>query len=388
MDTCLRRTGDAVTRREFLGTAPVAAVAATSISRDLFAADAAASVSPFGEARRFAGSPEERGRAYGEAFREAIRGFLTAEIERAFVGKPYLRDELIRYAAACGKIVEKECPEIAAELGGMCAGSGLSHEETLLITLHEELYHRGVIPPVPHCTAVAVSKPETAAGTTYCGQTWDWMPSVAGLSTMLRWERTAGPSLLAYGFPGLWCGAGLNANGLALCWTSANLGYPNQSPRIGIPSYVMLTHLLYQENLDAVRDAALRHRHAGWFTFVMADGTGRLMNIEGSPEGIEVTEQPGRMIRIGFGTHRMTHTPKDAVVKLHPRCQKAESALDAAKGHISLDTMKTTFSDPSLGVCVGRGTIDLMIYDTTNRVAHLSRGADYGLAWQTYRFGP
>jgi hypothetical protein len=293
---------------------------------------------------------------------------------------------LLRYAAACWNIIERECPEIAAEMAGISSACGLSLEQLVLLTLHEELYHRGVLPPVPHCTAVAVSKPETRDGTTYCGQTWDWMPSVAGMSTVSRWRRTEGPELLAYGFPGLWTGAGLNSNGLALCWTSADLGKSGQAPRIGLPSYVFLTHLLYQEHLDGVRDAALRHRHAGWFTFVMADSNGRLMNIEGSPEGIEVVESPGRLVRVGFGTHRMSGTPADRVVQRHPRCTNVDTLLDPVKGEIELATLQSAFTDPACGICVGQTTIDIMVFDTTHRTAYFSRGADYGIQWREYRF--
>ena len=55
-------------------------------------------------------------------------------------------------------------------------------------------------------------------------------------------------------------------------------------------AYVLLAHLLYQPTLDAAIEAAKRGRHAGWFTFVMADGSGRLLNVEGSPEGVACEE--------------------------------------------------------------------------------------------------
>ena len=61
------------------------------------------------------------------------------------------------------------------------------------------------------------------------------------------------------GYPGLWVGAGLNAAGLALCWTSADLGKNGIGARVGIPSYALLTHLLYQETLKDVA-AEARHR--------------------------------------------------------------------------------------------------------------------------------
>ena len=343
-------------------------------------------VAPFDAPTVISGTARERGRQYGARFADGIRTFLDREIYAVFSGQPALQDDLLRYAGACAGVIRTECPLIADELEGMAEGTGLRLEEHILLTLHEELYHRGVLPPVPHCTAVAAGPPETRDGIAYVGQTWDWMPSVAGLSTLLEWRRPEGPSLLAYAFPGLWVGAGLNANGLALCWTSAALGVAGQMPRIGLPSYVLLAHLLYQENLDAVRDAARRHAHAGWFTFVMADGSGRLMNIEGSPDDVEVEETTGRLVRVGFGTRRMNRTGADEAVPRHPRCPTMDKLLDAADGQVDLATLQQSFGEPSCGICVATNTIDMMVFETTRRTAHLSRGNTYGIARRQYGF--
>jgi isopenicillin-N N-acyltransferase like protein len=352
----------------------------------LSGADATREVKPFGNAIVIGGKPRDRGRQYGRRFSAGIAEFLEREIYAAFVGRNYLKDEMLRYADACAKVIRAECPIIADELEGMAEGSGRSLAEHVLITLHEELYHRGVLPPVPHCTAVAVGKPETRDGSTYVGQTWDWMPSVAGMSDVVKWHRDDGPSLLAYGFPGLWVGAGLNAHGLALCWTSAALGQQNQIPRVGLPSYVFLAHLLYPESLEAVIEAARRNKHAGWFTFVMADGNGRLLNVEGSPAEIAVEESQGRLIRISYGTRQMTATPADQPIQRHPRCTTMDNLLASSAGRTDLAAMQQNFGDPARGICVGKGTIDMMVFDTTRRTAHLSRGPDYGTAWKTYAF--
>src|SRR5262249_21494493 len=211
---------------------------------------------------------------------------LRKEIDAAFVGRPSTKAQMLRYAAACGQVVRAECPLIAEEFQGIAEGAGLTFEEVVLINLHEELSHRTDLPQHGHCTAVAVGPPDTGNGHTYVGQTWDWMPSVAGKSRVTAWRRGWGVSVLAYGFPGLPMGAGVNADGIALCWTSAGLGNQGLAPRVGIPSYLLIAHLLAQRDLDAVVREARKNRHAGWFTFVLADGHGRLVNIEGSPERV------------------------------------------------------------------------------------------------------
>ena len=366
-------------RREFLQVAAAGFVTGWALPSRT--ASAESTVRSFGDAVVIAGNPRDRGRAYGRQYAEAIRQFLDREILTPFVSETQTKDSLLRYAGACMDVIRTECPIIADELEGMAEGTGLRVEEHVLLTLHEELYHRGNLPPISHCTAVAVGPKETA-GSTFVGQTWDWMPSVAGLSSMVEWRREDGPSVLAYGYPGLWVGAGLNSAGLALCWTSAELGKKNQQPRVGIPSYVLLTHLLYQPSLDAVVGVAKRNRHAGWFTFVMGDGTGRLLNVEGSPERIACEEATGRLIRVGFGSREMAGEG----AARHARCVSMDSLLDGTRAKTDLAAMKQNFGDPGREICVGKGTIDMMVFDTTLREAHMSRGPEYGESWRTYGF--
>ncbi len=332
------------------------------------------------------GNPRERGVAYGKSHRAGIHDFLKREIYDAFIQKPSPKDEMLRYAHACSKVIHETCPIIHEEMIGIAEGSGLSLDEIVLISLHEELYHRGVLPKVEHCTAVAVGPPDTADGRTYVGQTWDWMPSVAGMSSIVEWRRMEGPSVLAYGFPGLWTGAGLNSEGIALTWTSANLGDKSLGARVGVPAYALLTHLLYQKTLDDVIKEARRNKHAGWFTFVLADGKGRIVNIEGSPNGIAVEESKARMVRIGFGSRAMTKTPLEQAVKLHPRCDKMYTLLKSTEGKNTLRTMQEYFEQPKHQISVGKGTIDMMVFDTTTKTAYLSRGPSYQVDWREFRF--
>ena len=200
-------------------------VAASSVVRIAAAQDDARKVAPFGEVTVISGNAQGTWTAIRQAVsRTAYASSWIVKSTQHSMANRQRKTISCATPVRCAKVIGTECPVIADELEGMAEGSGLRLEEHVLLTLHEELYHRGVLPPVSHCTAVAVGKPETRDGIAYVGQTWDWMPSVAGMSTMLEWRRSDGPSVLAYAFPGLWVGAGLNANGLALCWTSADLG--------------------------------------------------------------------------------------------------------------------------------------------------------------------
>ena len=375
-----------LTRRQFLRRAAAGGAAALGLHFGGLTPGAEPPAKVPGFTRtRIGGKPRERGRLYGQKFKDAIHAFLDKEIYRAFTQKPSPKDDLLRYAGACGKAVRAYAPVIHDELEGMAEGCGLRLEELVLITLHEELHHKKVLPKTEHCTAVAVGPPDTGDGHTFVGQTWDWMESVFGLSSLLHWERPEGPSLLAYAFPGLWAGAGLNSAGLALCWTSAgNADAPG--PRVGVPSYVLLTHLLYQGSLKEVATEARRAAHAGWFTFVLADGKGNLLNVEGSPKELAVEEHQGSLCRVGFGSRAMTRTAEGAKVKYHARCQKMYDLLGASKGKTDRETLQHYFADPKCGICAGKSTLDLMVYDTTAGEAYLSRGPGYAVAWQKFTF--
>ncbi len=370
-------------RREFLRQV-AAGVACSALPAG---AVGAPKVEPFAPKHIITGKPRERGRAYGKLYKDGIASFLDKEIYGSFVGKPAPKDDMLRYADACGKAMKDVCPVVHDELAGAAEGSGLKVEELVLITLHEELYHRGALPKVPHCTAVAVGPPETSAKQTLVGQTWDWMESVAGMASVVEWRTGDGPSVLAYGFPGMWAGAGLNSAGLALTWTSADLGNKSLGARVGIPSYALIAHLLYQESLDAVVKEVERDKHAGWFTFVMGDKTGRLLSIEGSPKKIHTEFVKGRLARVGFGTRAMTNTPEDKQVPLHARCKKAYDHLAASPAKWDAGKLQSLFADPKCEICVGKGTIDMMVFDCTAEKAFLSRGPSYGVDWKEYTFG-
>jgi hypothetical protein len=212
------------------------------------------------------------------------------------------------------------------------------------------------------------------------------MASVAGKSAVVEWQRDGSVGVLAYGFPGMPMGAGLNAHGIALCWTSASLGNKEQLPRVGIPSYALISHLLAQPDLDSVIREARKNKHAGWFTFVLADGDGNLLNIEGSPLDVVVERATGDMVRVGYGSRAMTGTAGGGEARVHPRCRKMYDLLDDSRGRNDLVLLQSYFADREYTINQGKGTIDMMVFDTTARTAYLSRGTSYGLDWQKFAF--
>ncbi|MCC6124030.1 MAG: twin-arginine translocation signal domain-containing protein [Pirellulales bacterium] len=337
------------------------------------------------------GTPRERGRSYGRRFAEEIRQFLKNEIYDAFAAADAKPERLLRYAGACLKPIRRLSPTILDEMEGMAEGAGLRVEEFVLLTLHEQLWHKGVLPSESHCTAAAVAPPTTVDGNTYVAQSWDWMSRVYGKSQMLRWERREGPSVLSYSYPGLWIGAGLNSAGIALCWTS---GQSESKPQLvaELPTYVLLTHLLYQPTLEAVVEEARRAEHAGWFTFVMADAEGHLLNLEGSPEKIAVERHRGSLARAYYGSREMTRTAPGEAVDFHARCRRMMELIENKKGQIDLAALQGFYADhrstlhgkSKSAICMHFGTLDAMVFNTTRREASISRGPGCLGHWQRF----
>src|SRR5436309_32230 len=165
-------------------------------------------------------------------------------------------------------------------------------------------------------------------------------PRVRGLSNLLHWNRPEGASVLAYAYPGLWVGAGLNSAGVALVWTSAGGG----SPRVGIPSYVLIAQMLYRDSLKGALEEAQRAKHAGFFTFVLGDGEGNLANVEGSPKDLVIERSRGRMLRVGYGSRKMTNTPEGKTPPQHARCGVIHRLFDKRKTPLDRAAMEAAFA--------------------------------------------
>jgi isopenicillin-N N-acyltransferase-like protein len=379
-------------RREFLKHAAVCGAAAAGLGHAPRAGAAGKDPpkAPDHTLTVIAGKPRERGREYGRKFKEPIRSFLQKEIFDKFTTPSASRDDLLRYAGACGKAVKDYSPLVHDELEGIAEGTGLSLDEVVLITLHEEAGKKGILPKVEHCTALAAGPPDTSDGNTYVGQNWDWMESVYGLSQMLHWKRPEGPSLLAYSYPGLWVGAGLNSAGVALCWTWGDTR-GIKGPRVGIPSYVLIAQMLYQDTLKGALEEAKRAKHAGWFTFVLGDAKGNLANVEGTPEKQVIETMRGHVARADFASRGVLGTPEGKPLKLHPQCQRMCDLLAAGKGKLDRATLQGYFGDHESTVCKHPGaeggfTIDSMLFNTTTREAYVSRGPGCSGRWKRFTF--
>ena len=257
----------------------------------------------------------------------------------------------------------------------MAEGSGLRLEEVVLLSLHEEIHHRASCPRSSTARPSPPARPTPATATPTSARTGTGCrASTACRDAALEAAGGAEPAGLR--LPRPVGGAGLNSAGIALCWTSAG-NWGSSGPRVGIPSYVLIAQMLYQDTLqDAVAEAR-RATQAGWFTFVLADGKGRLANVEGTPERLAVEDARGHLARVGFGSRQMTGTPEGQPVKFHPQCQRMCDLLDGSRGKLDRPACRAssaTTSPRSASTRCPGFTLDSMLFDCTTREAYVSRG--------------
>jgi hypothetical protein len=343
---------------------------------------------PFPPADVFSGTAHERGKAYGKLYKDRIRDLLNKEIYEAFIDNPFSKDELTQYAAECGVFTREKCPLIAAECEGIATGAGVTYEEIMLLNLDEELRLMVKKKKKPgHCTAVATSSSDSGDGHTYNGQTWDFSVRWAGKATMTEWQRKDGPSVLAYGYPGLPMGAGVNSEGIAVTWTS---GGAKQTRHIGVPSYLLMGHFLAQPDINSIIREANRNMQAGIFTFVISDAKGKLANVEGTPEETAIEQPEGRLARAYFGTRKLTRSEPGKPVKLNPRCQAMYDLLRETSGKNDREMLQRYFTEREFPILQWKSpaakTLDIMVFDSTDRKAYVTRGPDFHLEWREFAF--
>jgi hypothetical protein len=129
-----------------------------------------------------------------------------------------------------------------------------------------------------------------------------------------------------------------------------------------------------------------RAQHAGWFGFVLADGTGQLVSVEATPRQLVVERGRGHFARVYYCTREMTGTPAGQPVKVHPQCRRMLDLLAGAKGNLDRPTLQGFFGDHQSTICKHYSTLDSMLFDCTQRVAHVSRGPGCSSRWKTFGF--
>jgi len=231
-------------------------------------------------ALELSGGPFERGRKYGTHFKHLIAHLIQEGFYKELRARTTKR-QLLRRAKRYAPFIEDYSPEIAEELKGLAEGSGRSYEEIIMINAYEEIDELA-----GRCTAFAATGNATKDGKTYLGQNWDgvdWEWGGGEFALLLTIKRNDGVNILNYTSPGFLSCAGLNSNGIGICFNTV----PRLALRVGVPTYIIVADVLRQKTIGEALNSVLRAKRAGCFNFVITDET-ELYDVEGTPDDVDI----------------------------------------------------------------------------------------------------
>lgn len=227
------------------------------------------------------GTAFQCGLQHGENLRDDIQHLVNYTLSLIDEGS---RQSKLRHAHKHLPFVEEYSPEVIAEMQGIAEGSGRSIDEILLISLHEEL--SGFSSSSPHsCTTFSATGRATRQCISYLCQTWDISPDLCSNARphLMQAQREDAPNSLAFIYPGMIAGAGINSAGIAISWNSV----PRLKIQPGVPTYVIIAEILRQRTIGKALAAIFRAKPAGCFNFMLVDET-EIYSIEATPDHIGI----------------------------------------------------------------------------------------------------
>lgn len=338
--------------------------------------------------------PHTVGRRYGKLFEHDLLGFCRQETRPD--------EQRLAYARACWPYIEQHAPTSAQFMRGVARASNLSIEHLTLLSLHEEIY-----PWDPHCTAFTATRQATRDGQTLVGMNWDWAPQLQPWARLTRLATNDDPTIVSYGFPGLWVGAGVNEDGLALMWTGAARLPIRETPTPGVPTYVLIAEILRRAVVAEATWYLESVPLAGSFIFLLGDADGRIAVVEAAPGAMTVLTEddaPAFTRANHFECPDMIRAGRQNEIELgESTCYRAQRmAQRVAEAHGELDAaiardILTDRDGPGPWINQFPGpdgpdsltlagmTLDSLLADCTNRSLHTCRGGRRRGAWHSVR---
>lgn len=212
------------------------------------------------------GTPYERGREHGERFANEVASNVELYRER-FAHEGVDLDAIREQAAEYVDFVERVAPKYAEEMRGVADGSDVPLADVSMLNVRWEVIYpawkdrteadddpEADAPAVDGCTSFGVLPSATDDGSTYVGQNWDWLASVAENVFLMELRREDAPDALAMTEAGIVGGKiGVNEHGIGLAVNGLI------SAADGGDAFRKPYHVRFREVLDAERfDDALR----------------------------------------------------------------------------------------------------------------------------------
>lgn len=202
------------------------------------------------------GSPEERGRQYGEQASDRIHACVAIygdQLDKLAIGQAQ-RQRLIDDFSA---IIADFDPHYLQEMRGIAAGAGVPLEAIVMINARTEVIaqaRRWQQCATPHddsikdgCSGAVVLPERSRHGKLIHGQNWDWRAECAETSVVVKIHRDDGPDVLTFVEAGGLARSGLNQAGIAI--TANYLRCERDYSQQGVPLSLIRRKALEQQHM-------------------------------------------------------------------------------------------------------------------------------------------
>jgi len=311
------------------------------------------------------GAPDARGRSYGEQAADRIVLGIS-NYKTTFSNLDISWDEACSIASNFMPILDRDEPELLAEIQGIASGAAVNIEEVLALNCRTEIIYRNgdTTEPTDGCTGIIALPCATASRHLLHGQNWDWLEECANTAVVLRITYENGHQILTQTEAGILARCGLNSSGIGL--TGNFLKCDRDNNPNGIPIPFVRRRILEQRSYYCAMEVALNTRKSFSTNLMISDAEGECIDFEAVP-GETFWVQPDN----GVLVHANHFESAAAQVKINDkgmlvipctfyRSRRVREFMQQRVGSIDLDHFKQALSDKygsPRGVCADPVTI-------------------------------
>jgi isopenicillin-N N-acyltransferase-like protein len=254
------------------------------------------------------------------------------------------REDLMARALRFLPALNAFAPHLVEEIRGIADGARLPFAEVLLVNVRSEVM--GIAETESLCTSFALGRSATANATVLAGQNLDQNPLNRDLLIVLHVEPERGPSIIMCSFAGLVGYPGINSAGVSFFQNA--LSTPTWWAA-GMPHYLLKRVLLEQGDIAGCLAVASAAKVCSSGNYVLTDGSGRLVDVELTPEGIELVEADDDIIVHANHFVSPALARRDALKHTLPdspgRHSRLLGLLRERRGHIEVRDLQTALAD-------------------------------------------
>lgn len=344
------------------------------------------------------GNSFQKGVMYGQQAKDRVAkgiAFYNATFKKQNINDDTLAALIEKYS----KIIEEKYPDQYQEIKGLAEGSGIPVGQIVAMNCRSEILQSSKL-MAPECTVFAAMPEVTANGHAYCGQNWDWFPECAEFAIVLEAQSDDRPDCLIFVEAGMLCRNGMNSEGIGVCGNG--LTAKGDAKQEGIPIPLVRRGMLESKSFGYAVEKIICSKRASSANYILADKAGFAINLEMTPNDFfQMYPENGILAHANHFIAGRGFV-EDVLVKGFPdslyRYWRAKQILNAAAPKITLDTIKSVFTDHfgyPRSICrhfeekggVGQyNTVASIIMDLTAGIFYVSAGNPCQNEYHEYTF--